>query len=171
MLTAIPYAAVDGFLVTGLDVDRGEVAALQRRRVPFVLVDSDAPEGVPSVDVNDRAGMASALDHILQLGHRRIAILSFESGPDRADCGYRGPLARRIAGMQDALTDRHLNLDSPGIELLEVPCTRDAGYRTAMQLLSRPDRPTAIVALSDILAPPSAAHRAHRGETTAAPPA
>ena len=152
MLTAIPYAAVDGFLVTGLDVDRGEVAALQRRHIPFVLVDSDAPEGVPSVDVNDRAGMASVLDHVLQLGHRRIAILSFESGPDRPDVGYRGPLARRIAGMQDALADHHLTLDSPGIELLEVPCTREAGYRTATELLARPDRPTAIVALSDILA-------------------
>ncbi len=152
MLTAIPYAAVDGFVVTGLDVDRGEVAALQRRRVPFVLVDSDAPEGVPSVDVNDHGGMVSVLEHVLQLGHRRVAILSFESGRDRPDAGYRGALARRIAGIIDALAEYNLALDSPGITLLEVPCTRAAGYHAAQQLLTQPDRPTAIVALSDILA-------------------
>lgn len=152
LLTAIPYAAVDGFIVTGLDVDRGEVAALERRGVPFVLVDSDAPEGVPSVDVDDRGGMASLMDHILQLGHRRIAILSFESGPDQPTVGYRGPLARRIAGMQEALDDYGLKLSSEGIQLIEVPCTRAAGYTTTRDLLGQPDRPTAIVALSDIIA-------------------
>ena len=152
MLTAIPYAAVDGFVVSGLEVDRGEVAALRRRRVPFVLVDSDAPEGVPSVEVTDREGMAEMVRHVLDLGHRRIAFLSFESGPERDKIGYRGPLGRRIAGIADALGAAGLHLDSPGIELVELHCTRADGYRAARELLARPDRPTALVALSDILA-------------------
>lgn len=152
MLTAIPYAAVDGFVVSGLQVDRGEVAALERQRIPFVLVDSDAPEGVPSVDVNDRAGMAELVRHLLDLGHRRLAVLAFEAGPDRPDDGFRGPLGRRIAGLQDALGDHGLSLDSDGIELLEVPCTRSAGYDATREILARDRRPTAIVALSDILA-------------------
>jgi DNA-binding LacI/PurR family transcriptional regulator len=152
MLTAIPYAAVDGFVVSGLDVDRGEVAALQRRGVPFVLVDSDAPEGVPSVDVNDREGMANAVRHVLDLGHRRIAFLAFEAGPDRVKVGYTGPLGRRLSGISDALAARGLTLDSPGISLVEVSCTRAAGYSAAQELLAATDRPTAMVALSDILA-------------------
>jgi DNA-binding LacI/PurR family transcriptional regulator len=152
MLTAIPYAAVDGFVVSGLQVDRGEVAALRRRRVPFVLVDSDAPEGVPSVDVTDREGMAEMTRHVLDLGHQRIAFLSFEAGPDRPQTGYRGPLGRRVAGIADALAAHGLSLDSPGIELIEVPCTRSGGYRAARDLLAQEQRPTAIVALSDIMA-------------------
>jgi len=57
MLKAIPYAAVDGFIVCGLEHDRGEVAELERRGVPFVLVDSSRYDNVPSVDVDDeRAG-------------------------------------------------------------------------------------------------------------------
>jgi DNA-binding LacI/PurR family transcriptional regulator len=152
MLTAIPYAAADGFVVSGLQVDRGEVAALQRRHVPFVLVDSDAPDGVSSVDVNDRDGMAEAVRHVLALGHRRIAVLSFDAGPDRATLGYRGPLARRMAGLDDALTAYGLTVDAPEITIREMACTRSAGYHAARDLLGGPQRPTAIVALSDILA-------------------
>jgi DNA-binding LacI/PurR family transcriptional regulator len=152
MLQAIPYAAADGFVVCGLEVDRGEVDELRRRKVPFVLVDSDAPDGVPSVEVTDREGMAGMVRHLLELGHRRLAILSFEGGPDREHYGYRGPLARRIAGIQDALSDVGMSLDHPDIRLVEVPCTKADGYRATSGLMSGPRRPTVIVALSDILA-------------------
>lgn len=152
ILTAIPYAAADGFVVVGLQVDRGEVAALRRRQVPFVLVDSENVEDVPSVEVTDREGMAEITSHVLDLGHRRIAFLSFESGPDRAKTGYRGPLGRRIAGITEALAEKGLGLDSPGIEVIEVPATRADGYKAARELLVGPDRPTALVALSDVLA-------------------
>ena len=47
MLKAIPDATVDGFVVVGLDVDRGEIQLMRRRDVPFVMVDSDAPADVP----------------------------------------------------------------------------------------------------------------------------
>ena len=152
MLTAIPYAAVDGFVVSGLQIDRGEVAALQRRQVPFVLVDSDAPDGVSSVDVNDRDGAAGAVRHLLELGHRRIAVLSFDPGPERAALGYRGPLARRMAGLDDALAEYGLDVASDGITVVETACTRSAGHHATRGLLAAADRPTAIVALSDILA-------------------
>jgi DNA-binding LacI/PurR family transcriptional regulator len=152
MLQAIPYAAVDGFVVCGLEIDRGEVTELRRRRMPFVLVDSDAPEGVPSVEVTDQEGMADVVRHLLHLGHRRVAVLSFEGGPDRERYGYRGPLARRMAGLADALGEVGLSLDHPDVELVEVPCTRADGYRATRTLMASERRPTAIITLSDILA-------------------
>jgi DNA-binding LacI/PurR family transcriptional regulator len=152
MLQAIPYAAADGFVVCGLEVDRGEVAELRRRRVPFVLVDSDAPEGVPSVEVTDRQGMAGMVRHLLELGHRRLAILSFEGGPDREQFGYRGPLARRIAGIDDSLAEVGRSLQHRDVSFVEVACTKEDGYRATTQLMSRDPRPTAVIALSDILA-------------------
>lgn len=152
MLQAIPYAAVDGFVVCGLEIDRGEVTELRRRRMPFVLVDSDAPDGVPSVEVTDRQGMADVVRHLLQLGHRRLAVLSFEGGPDRARHGYRGPLARRISGLTDALGEVGLGLDHPDVQFVEIPCTKADGYRATRQLMTGDHRPTAIITLSDILA-------------------
>lgn len=152
MLKAIPYAAVDGFIVCGLEVDRGEVAELTRRGVPFVLVDSDAPEHVPSVDVSDEDGARAVTEHLLELGHRRIAVLAFEAGPDRDAHGYRGPLARRLHGFEQALDQHGLSTVSPGIEIVEIAANKTAGYNAAQQLLTQSVRPTAILALSDIMA-------------------
>ena len=152
MLEAIPYAAVDGFIVSGLEKDRGEVAELERRGIPYVLVDSDGDHTSPSVEVDDTAGAAAMMTHLLDLGHRRIAILAFESGPESGDGEYRGPLGRRIAGIDQALAAVGLSRDNDKVTLTEVPCTRAEGYKAGLELLRRTNRPTAVFALSDILA-------------------
>lgn len=148
VLKAIPYAAVDGFIVCGLEIDRGEVAELDRRGIPFVLIDSDRHEGAPHVEVDDRGGAREVARHLLELGHRRLAVLSIDPGPEVAERGYRGPLGRRLAGIADALADVGLTMDD--VRLAEVPATRTEGYNATKALVS--DRPTAILALSDVLA-------------------
>jgi DNA-binding LacI/PurR family transcriptional regulator len=152
MLEAIPYAAVDGFIVAGLERDRGEVAELERRGVPYVLVDSEHTENLPSVEVDDRAGAAAMMSHLLELGHRRITVLAFEAGPDSSVDDARGPLGRRMAGIDDALAAEGLTRQDVGLHVIEAPCTRSEGYKAAMGLLEADDRPTAVFALSDILA-------------------
>jgi DNA-binding LacI/PurR family transcriptional regulator len=149
MLKAIPYAAVDGFIVCGLETDRGEVAELERRNIPFVLVDSDPQENVPSVDVDDRGGARDVLRHVLELGHRRIAVLSMDPGPEKRLRGYRGPLGRRMEGIVEALAEVGMTMDD--IRLVEVPVSRTDGYQATKTLMTQYS-PTAIVALSDILA-------------------
>jgi DNA-binding LacI/PurR family transcriptional regulator len=150
VLKAIPYAAVDGFIVCGLETDRGEVAELVRRGIPFVLIDSDRYENAPSVDVDDHGGAREVTRYLLELGHRRLAVLSMDPGPDRAVRGYRGPLARRMAGITEALAEAGLSLAD--IRLAEVPVTRTDGYRATRALMAGPQPPTAILALSDVLA-------------------
>ncbi|GAA5185854.1 LacI family DNA-binding transcriptional regulator [Rugosimonospora acidiphila] len=149
MLKAIPYAAVDGFIVCGLEIDQGEVSELERRRVPFVLVDSDPQENVPSIGVDDRGGAREVVRHLLELGHRRLAVLSIDPGPEKAVRGYRGPLGRRLAGIVDALAQAGMTMAD--VALAEVPATRTDGYRATRALLADTAL-TAIVALSDILA-------------------
>lgn len=152
MLKAIPIAAVDGFIVSGLEVDRGEVKALRQRGVPFVLVDSDAQPGVPSVEIDDRGGARAAMDYVLGQGHRRITFLPFESGAQGDIDAYHGPLARRMAGYREALATVGLAFDDPGITVQEVICTRQDAYDAFATLWGRGERPTAIMALSDIIA-------------------
>lgn len=152
ILKAIPYAAVDGFIVTGLEADRGEVAELRRRKVPFVLVDSEPVPDVPSVEADDDKGGYDLVRHILDNGHTRIAFLIFESGPGQPDLGYRGPLKRRFAGATRALAEANLDLTSPGITTTEAPCTRSGGYTAALDLMAGDEPPTAIIAFSDIMA-------------------
>ncbi|MEU3733897.1 LacI family DNA-binding transcriptional regulator [Streptomyces sp. NPDC033538] len=150
VLKAIPYAAVDGFIVCGLEHDRGEVAELKRRGIPFVLVDSSPHVDVPSVDVDDEGGAFEAMRHVLDLGHRRIAVLSIDPGPELAERGYRGPLARRRAGIEKALGDSGMGMTD--IFVTEVPVTRMDGFRATKAIMAADSPPTAVVAMSDILA-------------------
>ena len=149
MLKAIPYAAVDGFIVCGLEHDRGEVAELERRGIPFVLVDSTPSDGVPSVDVDDETAAREVMQHVLQLGHRHIAVLSIDQGPEGPDRGYRGPVARRLAGATEALES--VGMSVADVRVIEVACTRMDGYRATKELMAA-EPPTAILAFSDILA-------------------
>lgn len=152
VLKTIPYAAVDGFIVSGLEVDRGEVNALRQRQIPFVLVDSDEHPGVASIEIDDGEGMRALVEHLLQGGHRRIAFLAFESGMDTGYASWRGPLGRRMQGAATALAAAGLAPDSDGIVVREIPHTRSAGADAFNSLWTAPLRPTAIVCFSDMMA-------------------
>jgi DNA-binding LacI/PurR family transcriptional regulator len=152
MLQAIPHATVDGFIVVGLEVDRGEVQLLRRRHVPFVMVDSDAPSDVPSINVDDRSGARAVMAHVLARGHRRIAILSLDPGKARHIDEYTGTLAARLAGYRDALAQHGIALDDPGIQLAAATSSWEGGYAAFEQLWAAAHPPTAIVAMSDIMA-------------------
>ncbi len=152
MLKTIPYAAVDGFIVSGLEYDRGEVRALRQRGIPFVLVDSEHHDGVPSVEIDDSEGMENLVRHLLGLGHRRIAFLAIETGIEGGHRNWHGAVLRRLQGAMTALAEYDLTTESQGITVTEVPCTRPGGVQGFAAVWSAEERPTAIVAFSDIIA-------------------
>lgn len=152
MLKAIPPATVDGFVVVGLEVDRGEIQLMRRRDVPFVMVDGDAPADVPSVNVDDRSGAHSVMRHVLAQGHREIALVCIESGKAGQIDAYTGTLAARLAGYRAALAEYGLSLDDPAVQLVETPTSWEGGQAAFEQIWAAERRPTAIVAMSDIIA-------------------
>jgi len=96
---------------------------------------------LPQVDVvsnDDRLGTELAVQHLIDLGHTRIAHLA---GPARAvfDLRRRGYLDTMRANGLEART-----------QLEACDATEEGGYRAAVRLLGRPERPTAIFAVNDI---------------------
>jgi alanine racemase len=152
LLKAIPHATVDGFIVVGLEVDRGEVQMIRQRHVPFVIVDSEAPPDVPSVNVDDRSGARAAMAHVLEHGHRRIAMVCIESGKAEHIEEYTGTLAERLAGYREALEAHRIGLDDPDIQIVEAPSSWEGGQAAFARIWEAERRPTAIVAMSDIIA-------------------
>lgn len=149
---AITNAAVDGFLTLGLESSKAVMVVLRQRGVPYVMVDSDPVEGVPAVNVNDEAGARSAMAHVLELGHRDIAILVIRSGKQGRYQEYVGTLGRRMRGYLAALGRFGLGLDGTRIRLVECASTARGG-RSGFRIIWRAkSRPTAIVAMSDIIA-------------------
>ncbi|HRU04301.1 MAG TPA: LacI family DNA-binding transcriptional regulator [Candidatus Brocadiia bacterium] len=115
-----------------------DIAALTRAAgVPLVILDQSA-EGcdVSFVHSDNGAGAAAAMRHVIAQGHRRIACLT---GP----LNYLS-MRQRLAGGVSAAREA-------GIEPLRVVTgfTYEAARDTARELLSRPDRPTAVLASMD----------------------
>ena len=117
---------------------------LQSRRYPLVVVDprTPVPRGVVSIASAHTAGARAVTGHLLDLGHRRIGVISgFEhwlSGSDR--------LAGHLAALSEAglLGDPHLlRHGEPAIH---------TGLQAGGDLLDRPDRPTAIICFNDKVA-------------------
>lgn len=117
---------------------------LRRAQVPFVVVDTDGEiaESVPVVGSNNWDGGLLATRHLLELGHRRIAVVS---GPKDVMCSRA-----RVAGFRVAHDEAGLAVDPDLVRYGNFYV--DAGYEHSMDLLSRPDRPTAIFAGSDLQA-------------------
>jgi DNA-binding LacI/PurR family transcriptional regulator len=124
-----------------------------------VVLDQPRLPGVPLVGIDDQAGGAAAAGHLLELGHRRLAVVTM---PLHAD-GRSGPadiarqrsaaysvMRRRLAGAATAA-------EAAGLRWTDVPvveCTAndpELAARAVAGLLSGPDRPTAVLALSDQL--------------------
>ncbi|KAA9373756.1 LacI family DNA-binding transcriptional regulator [Microbispora amethystogenes] len=117
---------------------------LRRQRIPFVVVDSDTvtPASVPMVGSNNWNGGLLATRHLLELGHRRIAVVS---GPKDVLCSRA-----RVAGFRVAHDEAGVAVD-PGL-VRYGNFYVDAGFEHGMDLLTGAARPTAIFAGSDLQA-------------------
>lgn len=117
---------------------------LRAKGIPFVLFDptTELPDGVPYVGATNWSGGRAAARHLVELGHRRIAMIT---GPQHVLC-----CAARLDGYRSALLAAGLPVD-PG-HVVEAGLDRENGCAAARTLLSRPERPTAIFAANDLQA-------------------
>ncbi len=142
--------AMDGAIAYSCRPGVDGVDWLRRRRLPLVFVDQQPEPGYTSINVHDRSASAAAARHLVELGHRRIALLTVGRGAEGADPGPSDFLVsrQRLRGWRDVL-------DPAGIEpvVLRTPAdTPDQGLDAVRELLARPDRPTAVLCFSDALA-------------------
>jgi LacI family transcriptional regulator, galactose operon repressor len=133
----------DGLLVVSLIPDAAAVARLQAARIPCVLVDAAHPH-LPHVVSDDVHGGELATRHLLELGHRRIAMIG-----DKQPDPYRlGGSRDRNAGYRRALASAGA-APPPGY-IRTGTQRRDEAREIADALLALPERPTAIFAGSDL---------------------
>ena len=153
-------AVVDAFVLYSMPDKLAEVAAARARRLPVVVVDEPRGEGTAFVGIDDRAGMRLAAEHLLGLGHRRIAVAADRmvpddhSGPVDAERRQRAifQVARdRLDGIHDALAPAGLGWDDVPLHEHKLN-TREGGVESARALLAADPRPTAILALTDQVA-------------------
>jgi len=147
---------LDGAVVYSCDTDSSALAWLRRRGLPLVFVDQAPTPGVMSINVDDRVGAAAAAAHLIDLGHRRIDIVSKNmNGPygvvlaADADVDKDHHVSRqRMLGWLDAL---HAADIQPRVVHQPAGSEEDA-FAAALLLLSQDDPPTALLCFSDVMA-------------------
>lgn len=147
---------MDAAIVYSCEYDLAAVQNLTRRGIPLVFVDQPPAKGVWSVNVDDIGGARLGAEHVIALGHRRIAlVLPTPRGPaglvDRADMSFEGHAdLERTRGWLDALDKASI---VPQIFQAEKSF-EEIGSEAASVLLAlrAPDRPTAVLCFSDTIA-------------------
>jgi len=166
--TPVSGAVLDGLIVNSLADDDPLLATAIARRLPLAIIDQPeqarlaelgAPEA-PWVGVDDRAAATALADHLLALGHRRLAVVCFglDRRPARGLVDERAQLEagyavsrRRLAGFRDAAL-------RAGLDWRRVPVAQGTdstiaeGRAGAEAVLATSPRPTALLCLSDRLA-------------------
>lgn len=131
---------VDGVILTDLRRDDPRIALVARLGLRAITIGRpDVPSELPSVTVDDTPGITSAVEHLVSLGHRRIAHVA---GPSRMLHGVRRSesfLATMAAHGLDGV-------------VVETDFTAAGGAHATAGLLALADRPTAIVYSNDVMA-------------------
>jgi DNA-binding LacI/PurR family transcriptional regulator len=135
---------VDAVLVVGIPVTRAEQDRLSLMGVEIVAAGGQTSP-YPYVSIDDEKAGAQAVNHLLRLGHRRIAMID-AIDPNASEWPVDGRARAYTRGLEAA----GLALD-PAM-FLRVPWGAEAGAEAMADLLSLPEPPTAVFAHSDEMA-------------------
>jgi DNA-binding LacI/PurR family transcriptional regulator len=157
---AVRSAVVDGLLLYSLAEDDPRLTPALARNVPTVVIEEPMLPGVAVVALDDRSGAREIAEHVIALGHRKLAALTFPLAeddwtgfvdPDRIASATIRVARDRLAGFADAAMAA--GMDWSQSPVFECPINAvDEGLRGAGALLDAADRPTAILVVSDQLA-------------------
>ncbi len=133
-----------GLILVTSEVTAGHLASFRRRRIPVVVIDPLSPPdpGYVSIGATNWAGGKAATEHLIALGHRRIAFLG---GPDEVECSVA-----RLHGYLAALRGGGIPTDPDYV--LPGRFNRESGVSGARSLLGIKEPPTAIFAANDLIA-------------------
>jgi DNA-binding LacI/PurR family transcriptional regulator len=153
-------AAVDGIILYSPPINTPLVQVVKDRRLPAVFVDYPNHPDCTTVRVRDRSGARALAEHLIQLGHKRFGIISSRFTEDfreglsdwsrlKHDFYYE---KERLIGYRQALEEANIDL-SHQVRIFE--CKHSAtlfGRRAITAFLAAKFKPTAILAVSDMLA-------------------
>ncbi len=160
----IRNALVDGFIFFSVE-EANLIEPSRRNRMPYVLMDVDAGKSVNSVCSDDRAGARRATQHLIDLGHRKIAVASVLRNSnqvpifhDRGETPHRLAFGyhvdhERLAGIAEAMAGVGIAIDR--VPIVEFFCRAgweppyDGSAAGAELLLDNAPDATAIIALGD----------------------
>jgi DNA-binding LacI/PurR family transcriptional regulator len=134
---------VDGLILASQDLGEQDVAEIRRQGVPVACYNVDVPDvAADYVGVDNDFGCRLAMQHLTGLGHKRIGFIGGRRGS--------GSAAARLKAYLDEVRRQRLSASDTLVE--QGNWNIESGHTMALQLLSLPKPPTAIVCANDSLA-------------------
>ncbi len=134
---------VDGLIVLSSGGDPELLDTLRTANMPLVVVDREIDDlAADLVEVNHEAGGRLATEHLVGLGHTRIACIA---GPTELSSARQ-----RVQGYRRALEAAGLPFDASRV--VSRAFTPEGGHEAMSALLALPERPTAVFASNDLMA-------------------
>jgi DNA-binding LacI/PurR family transcriptional regulator len=145
-LSSVPLTGnLDGLIILSLQIDDADVRRLVDHGLPTVLVEFPHPS-LSSVEIDDVLGGRIAAEYLLAKGHRCLAFLGDTDLPEYSI----HPVSRRLVGFRQGLQEAGVDLPEALIRL--APYSYEQTRNVAAELLSLPERPTAIFSATDLQA-------------------
>jgi DNA-binding LacI/PurR family transcriptional regulator len=176
---AITGAVVDGLIVFSVADNDPLLPIAAARRLPLVVIDQPRSSqlatlhlsATPWIGIDDQAAAYAAASHVLDLGHRHLAVISFRLNRDdppglatsRTQAASAHAVTRlRLAGYRQAAEER--GIDWAGVPVWHgMENTPVGGAAAAAALLGATPRPSALLCLSDRFAEGALQAAADRG--------
>lgn len=149
---ALTTAPIDAAVLIGCSpLMRRSLDTVRARGIPVVVIEGDAGGDIPRIGLDNREAQRHAARHLRSLGHENVVILTLPVNADRPR-GFFGPDAEvtvdvtrdRLSGARDVYP--HAPAYAAAGSFI------DEGLAAGRVLLAGPDRPTAVIAQSDLLA-------------------
>ena len=138
------HNVVDGVLMVSPYLEEKDVLRLMDNRVPVVLIGYRTEDKtVDFVDSDNRQAVQQAVDHLVKLGHKKIACISGQTATSRN-------AADRLQGFHQAMKQHELSY--PDDYVVEGNFLRESGREAMKKLLALPNRPTAVFVSNDLMA-------------------
>jgi DNA-binding LacI/PurR family transcriptional regulator len=142
-VTRMLQRKVDGVAIMTSEMDESLVEVFSRRHIPLVFLDAAAlGPGVSNVSLDYAGGVETAMEHLIGLGHQRIA---FIAGPLRL--GAAQARLRAFKKMQ-----KRANLAEHPLLIQEGNHRVDGGREAMLRIMDSGARPTAVLASNDLTA-------------------
>ncbi len=135
---------VDAVIALSLFITPEEVDRLESLGKPIVGVGGRIPK-VPSIFIDDRAVAKTHTEHLIAHGHTRLMHIGGDQ-EHQLDFEVHGG---RLQGFRDALNYAGIVVEN---DFLAAEISTAGGFEAGMKVLSQPDRPTAVSAISDEVA-------------------
>jgi LacI family transcriptional regulator len=136
---------VDGLIVMSPHVDAGFLAANLPDLLPVVLLNTHA-EGhhCSSLTVDNYGGAAAMVQHLVEIGHRRLFMLAGPANNFESE--------ERLRGFRETIARLVPEADSSEVNVLRGDFTEESGYRAGHQLRALKHLPDAVFAANDMMA-------------------